>query len=247
MPPTLALLGWLVLLLGLLFFDPAKEPETSAALWIPVIWMFIAGSRLPSQWLDIQGGTAVQVSEDGNPVDRTILAILIFLAIVVLLSRRFRWGNFLTQNIALVAFVLFALLSVFWSDFPDVCLKRWFRDLGNYFVILVVLSDPRPLHAVRTVLRRLFYLLVPLSIVLIKYFPDIGRGFDTWTGAGTFVGVTTSKNLLGLVALISGLFFLWDFVTRWPNRKAGIEKKIIMLDAAFIAMTFWLLSDSNSA
>ena len=69
-----------------------------------------------------------------------------------------------------MVFLLFALLSVLWSDFPLVALKRWFRDLGNYLVILVVLSDPRPLEAVRALLRRLCYLLIPLSILLVKYY-----------------------------------------------------------------------------
>jgi len=47
MPPSLALFLWLVLLLLLLRFDPARDPETSLALWVPVIWLFIDGSRLP--------------------------------------------------------------------------------------------------------------------------------------------------------------------------------------------------------
>ena len=42
-------------------------------------------------------------------------------------------------------------------------------------MILVALSDPRPLEAVRAVLRRLCYLLISLSVVLVKYYPEIGR------------------------------------------------------------------------
>ncbi len=43
MPPMLALAIWIVLLLALLVFDPAKEPKVSGVIWIPVIWMAIAG------------------------------------------------------------------------------------------------------------------------------------------------------------------------------------------------------------
>jgi len=67
MPPTLALALWLVLLLALLRFDPAKEPSTSPALWVPVMWMFIMGSRLPSQWLGAQSFEAEQALETGTP------------------------------------------------------------------------------------------------------------------------------------------------------------------------------------
>jgi len=90
-----------------------------------------------------------------------------------------------------------------------VSFKRWFRDLGNYIVILVVLSDPRPLEAVHTLLRRLCYLLIPLSILLIKYYSYLGRAYSEWTGAAEYIGAMTSKNMLGVVCLISGIFFFW--------------------------------------
>ncbi len=134
-----------------------------------------------------------------------------------------------------------------WSDFPFVAFKRWFRDLGFYLMILVVLSDRRPLEAVRELLRGLCYLLIPLSVVLVKYFPDIGRQYDYWTGTAMYVGPTTSKNMLGVVCLISGLFFFWDTVTRWPDRKERRTRRIFLVNFAFIAMTLWLLNLSSSA
>jgi O-antigen ligase len=172
---------------------------------------------------------------------------LILLAIGILMSRSFQWGVFFTRNLALVSFLLFALLSVFWSDFPFVAFKRWFRDLGNYLVILVVLSDPHPLEAVRATLRRLCYLLIPLSVVLVKYYPEMGKHYDSWTGIPEYAGVTTSKNMLGVACLISGLFFFWDTVTRWSNRKERRTRRLILVNIAFIAATLWLLNLSNSA
>src|SRR5208283_1428500 len=97
--------------------------------------------------------------------------------------------------------------------------KRWFCYFGTYLVILVVLTDRSPLEAIRTVLRRLAYILVPLSIVLDKYFIQLSRQYNVWTGAFTYVGATTSKNMLGLLCLVSGLYFLWDIFARWPHRR----------------------------
>lgn len=247
MPPTLALSLWLILFLALLWFDPAKESGTSPAMWVPVIWMVIVGSRLPSQWLGFQVGTTAQAFEEGNPLDRAVFFVLILLAIAILLARSFRWGGFLGRNLALVAFVTFSLLSVLWSDFPFVAFKRWFRDLGNYVVILVVLSDPRPLNAVRTLLRRLSYFLIPLSVVLVKYFPQTGRGYDQWTGVAFYNGATTSKNMLGAACVVSGLFFFWDTVTRWSDRKEPRTKRIILVNLALLAMALWLLNLASSA
>ena len=106
--------------------------------------MFIIGTRLPSQWLGGSVATAAQALEEGNPLDRTISSVLILLAIGILMSRSFKWGDLFGRNLALTAFLAFALLSVFWSDFPFIAFKRWFRDLGNYLVILVALTDPPP-------------------------------------------------------------------------------------------------------
>lgn len=248
MPPFLALLLCLVFLWWLLRHDPAEKSNTSWALWVPLIWIFIIASRLPSQWFG--GGQTESVFEalqEGNPLDRTVFAVLILLAVGILISRSFSWSNFFARNLFLTAFLLFALLSVFWSDFSFVAFKRWFRDLGAYLVILVVLTDRRPLEAVCTLLRRLCYLLIPVSLLLIKYYPQMGKQYDFWIGTSVFVGATTSKNMLGVLCLVSGIFFFWDTVTRWPERKERPTRRIIVLNSAFIGMTLWLLHLADSA
>ncbi len=248
MPPSLALCVFFILLVALLAFDPAKDSRVSLALWVPWTWMVIVGSRLPSQWLGADtGAAAAQGLQDGDPLDRTVFLLLIVLAAAVLRSRSFRWGHFFAHNIALTALLSFCLLSVIWSDFPFVAFKRWFRDLGNYIVILVVLSDPHPLEALRTLLRRLCYLLIPLSIVLIKYFPQLGRSYDEFTGGVTYSGVQTSKYLLGTLCMISGIFFFWDTVTRWSKRGERRTRRIVAVNVAFFAMTLWLLYMANAA
>ena len=247
MPPTLALFLWLILLLALWRFDPAGDSKTSLALWVPLIWMFIIGSRLPSQWLGWGTESLAQSMQEGNALDAVIYSTLILLAIRILMLRSFKWHGFFAGNLALMAFLIFELLSVVWSDFHFVSFKRWFRDLGGYLVILVVLSDPRPREAVCTLLRRLGYLLVPLCILLIKYYPDMSITYDYWTGAAEFTGATTAKNSLGVDCLVFGIFFFWDTVTRWSERKEPRTKRIILVNASFIYMTMWLLVKSQSA
>lgn len=190
--------------------------------------------------------SAGQALEDGNPLDRTVYLVLICLALATLFSRSFKWNSFLLRNLTLVAFLAFALVSVLWSDFPLVAFKRWFRDLGNYLVILVVLSDRQPVEAIRTLLRRLAYLFIPLSILLIKYYPAMGRAYSV-SGGAMFVGPTTGKNLLGVLALVSILFFLWDTITQWSKRRARRVRAILLINVVFIAMSLWVLLLANSA
>jgi O-antigen ligase len=248
MPPSLALILWLVFLIGLFYWDPAKDRSTSAALWVPVIWLFFLGSRLPSQWLG--SGEVVRTAEafeQGNPLDRTVDTALMLLAIGILATRSFKWQRFFVQNSALTAFLVFTMVSVVWSDFPLVTLKRWFRDFGNYLVILVVLSDRRPLEAIRTVLRRVSYLWIPLSVLLVKYYPELARQYDPWTGIPQITGATTSKNMLGVACMVSGVFFFWDTVVALSKRKEQRIRGVILVNAALAAMTLWLLNICDSA
>jgi O-antigen ligase len=209
--------------------------------------MFILATRLPSQWLGQNIVTSAEAFQEGNPVDRTVSLVLIVFALAILTSRSFEWGNFLARNWALTALLFYALLSVCWSDFAFVAFKRWFRDLGNYLVILVILSDPRPVEAVRTVLRRVCFLFIPLSILLIKYFPEMAKHYNNWTGTAEFVGAATSKNTLGVGCMISGLLFFWDTISHWSERKKKRTEKTILINVALFAMTFWVLNLSNSA
>jgi exopolysaccharide production protein ExoQ len=246
MPPTLALLIWFVLLLGLLFFDPAQKRRTSLTLWLPVTWMFFVGTRMPSQWFGGRVGYAAEAFVEGDPLNRNFFLVLTLIALGILISRSFRWDNFLTKNLALTAFLFFALASVLWSDSPLITFKRWFRDLGGYMMILVVLSDREPLEGVRTLLRRFSYLFIPLSVLLVKYYPQMALAYDPWTGLQMYTGAATNKNALGVGCLVSGIFFLWDTVIRWPDRAERWTKRIILVNAAFICMTLWLMIRAHS-
>lgn len=251
MPSALALLLCVVFVLGLLFFDPAKAPKVSAALWIPLTWIFFVASRSPSLWLSwnmqLNADQALAQLEQGNPLNRAYTSILLLLGITFLVSRSLRWDSFFARNRVLIAYLLFALVSIIWSDFPGAAFRKWFRDLGDYVMILVVLSEARPTEAVGVLLRRLGYLLIPLSVVFIKYFPDLGRQYDPWTGAATYCGVATSKNMLGELCLVCGIYFFWDTVVRWPDRKRVLQKRVILINAVMIGMVIWLLNVCDSA
>src|SRR5436309_1932730 len=112
MPPYLALLLWLILLVALFVFDPAKTRRVSRGLWVPVIWMTLIGSRSPSQWLGVTSTTAL---EEGNPLDHVVYLTLTSLALGILMARGLNWRDTFTQNSALLFFALFALLSIAWS------------------------------------------------------------------------------------------------------------------------------------
>ena len=89
--------------------------------------------------------------------------------------------------------------------------------------------------------------MIPLSVVLVKYFPYIGRGYDYWTGSAQYNGATTSKNQLGVACMISGIFFFWDTLNHWSDRKDRRTRRVLYVNFALIAMSLWLLSMAHSA
>ena len=247
MPPAIAVIVWSAFVVLLLRYDARKEPKVSAAIWIPAIWMFFLGSRTAAQWLGATQTTVAAAFMEGNNIDRGLSLGLMALAIGALIARRTSVTAFVARNPVVTLFLVFALASVTWSDYPLVSFKRWVRDLGTYFMVILVLSDPRPLDAICAVIRRSSYLLLFMSVVLIKYYPAMGVLYDAYSGLPEYAGATTSKNMLGVVCLISGTFYFWDTLRRWPERKLKGGKVRLIANIGMIAVTLWLLNLSNSA
>jgi len=141
-------------------------------------------------------------------------------------------------------FVLYCALSVIWSDYPDVAFKRWIKSLGDYVMILIVLTDREPSNAIKQVLARVGFLLLPLSVLLIKYYPDLGRSYAAhWEGTQYFVGVAADKNMLGMTCLFFGLAASWRFLQELTGSS---RVKILLVHGTILGMALWLLYMANS-
>lgn len=250
MPPALALLLASLFSLYLLRRDSRQQPRPSGAVWIPCIWMMILGSRSVSQWLDL--GAPFQSADDlldGSPTDRMVYFGLIAAGGIVLWRRQIFWRELFRNNIWLSLFFLYCAVSILWSEFPFVALKRWTKGLGDPMMALILLSDRDPAKAVETVIKRCAYVLVPLSVVFIKYYPHLGRSYSEWTGAAYYTGVTTNKNLLGYLLFVFGLFFICALCRKSAmDREAGRRANVIIA-LLFLLMIGWLfwMADSKTA
>jgi O-antigen ligase len=186
---------------------------TSGPLWIALIWIVIIGSRPVSFWFG--GGIQIEKPEDyldGSPLDRNIFILLILAGLIVLWRRRIEWDRIFASNRWLFIFFLYCGISVLWSDFPFVSFKRWFKDSGNVIMLLIIVTDQNPVQATKAVLARYTYVVVPLSLLFIKYFPEYGRYYIPWTWEPAFCGITTNKNELGCAIFIGGLFLVWELI-----------------------------------
>src|SRR5437867_10516084 len=213
MPQGIATVVFVLGILCLLRLNRDRKSRISPAIWIPVVWVSIGASRMVSEWFGV-APTLESADKylEGSPLDRLILTGLLAAGLMVLLARGRRARTFLRANGPLLLFFLFGAVSVLWSDYPDVAFKRWTKALGDIVMVLVVLSDPDPSAAVKRLLARAGFLLIPFSVLLIKYYPDLGQAYNPWTWGAYYTGVATGKNGLGLVCLIFGLGSLWRFL-----------------------------------
>jgi exopolysaccharide production protein ExoQ len=187
MIPHLVLLAAFAIFWWLIKRDTAARKGTSCATWVPTLWVGIIASRNLSAWLGFGGATD---SLEGSPLDRLFFFGMIIAAFVVLSRRRLIWSSIIADNWAIFLFYGFLLLSVLWAEHPFVSFKRWFKEFGNILVVLIILTEEDPLEAFRAVFMRCAYVLLPLSVVFIRYFPDLGRYYSLHSGQMEAVGVT---------------------------------------------------------
>jgi O-antigen ligase len=246
MPPSLALVLTWGFVAWLFLRDEGRKDGSSLALWLPLAWLFLVSSRFLSQWLSLGEWSGPTTSEDGSPLDAIAFGLLTLAGLVVLAKRRVALGELVGQNPWVLALLAYGLISVLWSDFPFVSIKRWIKALGNPVMALVVLTDPDPARAFRTLMRRLAYLLLPFSVMFIKYFPEYGRGFDAWTGAAFNQGVALTKNGLGQFCMALGIALAWNLQVLGAARQEARRSMEWWVTVGLLAMMAWLIFMSDS-
>ena len=145
MSPVLALFLTLTFIAFLFWRDSRDDHDYSSALWLPFLWIAISSSRFLSEWLSIIGiGAGGVTVEEGSPLDAAFFFTIIAGGVFVLANRKVSWEIFARQNVWVVIYLMYCLVSVTWSDYSFVALKRWFKLFGQPVMVLIVLTDPNP-------------------------------------------------------------------------------------------------------
>jgi O-antigen ligase len=249
LPPIIASFLTIAFIIFLFRRDIREKPNVSGALWLPLLWLVIPCSRPVSEWLSIFGlpvSGAVSV-EEGSPLDAAFFFVLIAAGFYVLNKRQVRLSEIVRNNGWLIAFLLYCFISIAWSDFPFIAFKRWIKILGHPIMALIILTEPDPEEALTRVMKRLAYVVVPVSILFIKFYPQLGRDYDPWTGLPTSNGIATGKNMLGADLMILGFFFFWYLLQTWQTERNTWRRNELRLIAGFLIGISWLFSQAHSA
>jgi exopolysaccharide production protein ExoQ len=230
------------LFIGALFCLDRDNTRMSKTIWIPTIWLLIASSRPFSEWFGQSPGSD---TIEGSPLDRNILTVLLIGGLVVILKRRPKVFRILRSNRPILMFFAFCGISMLWSDFPFVVFKRWCRSLGDVVMILIIITEPNWADALKRVLMRIGLVLIPLSILFIRFFPQLGRRY-TVGGAMQWTGVGTDKNALGMLCMVFGVSLLWRGITTYTHRNGPFRTRQLMTIGILSAMNVYLVIIGDS-
>ncbi len=248
MPKEIAAVLCVALMAWLFRRDFRERPNVTSALWLPFFWIMVSGSRFFSEWLGIFGLSGVGGSvQEGSPLDAAFFFTLIAGGLYVLKQRQVNWGEFIRHNRWVAIYLGYCLLATLWSDYPLVSLKRWVKLFGQPVMVLVLLTEPDPIESLTRLLKRFAYVIVPVSILFIKYFPELGSAYDAWSGQRMDTGIATDKNVLGCDGFVLSLFFVWHFQRVWRREKSPERRNELIFCAAFIGPVLWLLYRAHSS
>jgi exopolysaccharide production protein ExoQ len=219
-----------------------ENVKSSLGLWVPFIWFFFVSTRSLTRWI-YSTKDVILPNDDmgvGGLEDRVLLVTLICVGMCILGARVRLVIDILRRNKWVLALFVYMGLSIIWSNFEDDSQRRWIRSVGTLIMVLVVLTEPSPLESISALLRRCYFIVLPLSIVSIKYFRGIGVAYDYTGNTEMWVGLTNHKNNLGQVAMSSGLFYCWSIFRKW-------RRITIVLDLLLVLMSVWLLRGSGTS
>src|SRR2546430_1095717 len=116
-------------------------------------------------------------------------------------------------SVALIIYLSFSL----WLLRSD--LKRRGYSSVDFWLpfIWLLLSGERPMEHLKILFSRVGFVLVPLSLCLVKYFPNYGRYYNPWTWSYNYGGVANDKNMLGMTLAVCGFFIAVGFLQLWKD------------------------------
>ena len=236
MPTQIALILVIIFITVILYIEHKNSREVKPTTWVPTLFLLYASSKGIGFYLGIR--TTI---EEGSPPDRYFLLFLGILGIFILLKRKFLLAKTFNRNLPFFFVLLYMLISVIWSRMSNISFRRWGREAIIFIIVSILLSEKSPIDAFYSTFRRVIYISLPISLLLIKYFPIYGRQYNRWTGELSWIGITSQKNALALLCAFSAIFLIWALWQDLSGWKSLTSKLPLFINLFMLLLAIYLM------
>ena len=200
--------------------------------FIVYVFFVFFGTSLP-----FQKGVEQRSVEDmttSNPINQIVFGALLIVSLILLSMKRTQVLIIVKKEKYFTLFLFWCFITIFFSSFPDISLKRFILYFSTFTVPLMMLlynkNSDESLQIFYHILR--FYIIICIfSVFLI---PGAKDRYGEW------VGLAASKNHLAQTSLISFLIFSIHF----KKSKRLISR---IFDLILIIITLILLAGAKSS
>lgn len=148
---------------------------------------------------------------------------------VTLISKKNDLIQLIIREKYLFLFIVFAFLSIIWSNFSFITFKRIFTILAMYLTIISFLLHVDSAKEILKYFKIILYPYLIVTIIVVFIVPGaLDPQFHTWRG------ITTHKNILGQIALLS--IFLCYIIFKVENTFNAKIIASIMLSLSIIIL-----------
>ena len=109
----------------------------------------------------------------------------------------------------------------------------------------LIVTDAQPIAALRRLYSRVGFILLPFSIVLIRY-TDLGRGYDP-DGSAREHRRNNKQECLGLIVFLVSLGALWNVRALLMDKKAPNRTRRLVAQGTLLTFGVVLLQMAHSA
>jgi len=198
-----------------------------------LIYLFFTffGTSLPFR----DRATSVDEVGTSNVVNQILFTSLFLISSVCLYPKRKALARFIIKEKFLTAFLLWCLLSVFWSSYPFVAFKRIFQIFSSVTVILAFLFHSNSSDDALKYFKTILLIYVPLSIISCLVIPGaIDPVHLTWRG------LTVGKNYLGQAGVVS--IIIWMYAMKGNSLKSKFVACILLILSLMLLFGSWSMT-----
>lgn len=240
MPSQIALIVFLAFISFIIYIDQKRTKISGPIVWIVAIWILYSGSKGLGVFLNVH-----TTMEAGSPPDRYFQIIMGLVAIFILIRRHFPFSSTFKQNTYYFLILFYFLLSVIQARDPAISFRRWGRESIALLIVLLLVSEDDPTKTLIGAFRKAIYAALPISLLLIKYFPIYGREYGRWSGEVMWVGIASQKNGLAMLCSVSILFLAWTLLQDIRNWKQLNYKLPLFIDILMVGLATYLMLGPN--